>query len=118
MSSRFENGFENELKQTLDAGADRVDQSTRDELARRRRHVLDVAGQPPSRSWLWVPAGSVAAALLAVVLVQPFLTNQMPDPRVADRDDIDTEILLADEGLELYEDLEFYEWLDVIGDAS
>ena len=118
MSSRFENEFENNLKQTLDAGAARIDQSTRDELARRRRQVLDTAGQAPSRNWLWVPAGGVAAALLAVLLVQPFLGNQMPDSTFADKDDIDMEILLAEEGLELYEDLEFYEWLDVVSDAG
>lgn len=118
MSSRFDNEFENELKRTLDTGADRVDQATRDELARRRRHVLDVADQTPSRSGLWVPASGLAAALLAALLVQPFLNSAMPDTTVADSDDIDTEILLAEEGLELYEDLEFYEWLDVAGDAG
>ena len=118
MSARSENGFENDLKITLAAGAARVDQGTRDELARRRRHVLDTVEQGPSRTWLWVPAGSVAAALLAALLVQPFFRNQMPDPTVVDRGDVDMEILLAEESLELYEDLEFYEWLDVVSDAG
>ena len=77
-----ENGFENDLKTTLAAGAARVDQSTRDELARRRRRALDAVEQGPSRAWLWVPVGGVATALLVTLLVQLLFRNQMPDPTV------------------------------------
>lgn len=116
MSDRFENN----LGKMLAAGSDRVDRRTRDELARRRRLALDDAGRLPVRSRWWLPVGAVAAALSALFLVQPLLDglNQMPEATVVDSDDVDMEILLAEESLELYEDLEFYQWLDVAGDAG
>lgn len=118
MSSRSDNGFEKTLQKTMAAGAARIDQGTRNELARRRRMALDAAERSPSRLGLWIPVGTVAAAVMATLLVQPYFRNQMPDPTLVDRGDIDMEILLAEESLELYEDLEFFEWLDVVGDAG
>lgn len=111
--------FEKNLQETLASGAQRVDQATRDELARRRGEVLAAsAPRSPLSLLLWVPAAGLTAVLFASLLVQPFWPVQMPDTTAADRDDVDMEILLAEEGLELYEELEFYEWLDVASDAA
>ncbi|NNF67454.1 MAG: hypothetical protein HKM98_08090 [Gammaproteobacteria bacterium] len=108
--------FEKNLQKTLAAEAGRVDQATRDELARRRRLALDAASPGQTRRWLWLPAGALAAALVAVIMVRPFTTEQMPLVEVASAE-IDMEILLADD-FELIEELEFYEWLAVTDDAG
>lgn len=110
--------IENKLQQTLAAGASRVDQGTRDELARRRRLALDDCEKPAPIKKFWIPVAGLAAALLAVLLVQPFFSSQMPDPMATDVDEVDMDILLAEEEFELYEELEFYEWLDEGGNAG
>ena len=114
MSDRFEDN----VKKNLAAGAGRVDQRTRDELARRRRLALDAGEKTASRHWLWLPAGVAAAALVAVWTVWPMLGDQGLPVAAVDENELDMEILLAEESLELFEDLEFYEWLDATGDAG
>jgi len=110
--------FERALNKTLKAGAARIDQRTRDDLARRRRDALDLAENTRSRTWLWMPGGAVAAAIVAALLAQPYVGKQTLPLVEADTADVDMELLLAEDSLELYEDLEFYEWLDVAGDAG
>ncbi|MDH3587782.1 MAG: hypothetical protein OEQ74_00110 [Gammaproteobacteria bacterium] len=115
MSSRFEN----DLKNSLAASSRQVNQRTRDELARRRRLVLDTAEtKTTSGTWLWLPAGVAVAALAAFLVVQPMTDGRSLPVVVAGEGEFDMDIMLAEESLELYEDLEFYEWLEVAGDAG
>lgn len=71
---------------------------------------LDGEGRSTSTSYSrhWLPAAGVAAA--AVVGVVVWVSRPVPQdaPLVAIED---LELILAEEGLELYEDLEFYSWL-------
>lgn len=108
--------FDSDLKRVLAADTDSVDDATRLELARRRTAAL-AAGLKPARLTLqWVPLAAVAAAVIAAVIWWPRDTTL---PVVAGTDDdIDLEILLAEDNLELYEDLEFYEWLGTSRDAG
>ncbi len=110
--------FEKDIRKTLDAGAGRIDQRTRDELARRRRAALDAAG-PGSFRTRWLPAGAAAAALVVGVMLVTGTPDRTGLPVAADdSEEQDMEILLAEESLELYEELEFYAWLDTVGDAG
>ncbi|MBT8137095.1 MAG: hypothetical protein KJO54_08800 [Gammaproteobacteria bacterium] len=110
--------FEQDLSKKLKRGTTQVDQQTRNELARRRRAVLDAAEHGGGRSY-WLPATGAAAALLAAVLLLQQLPGDGALPvAAADDSELDMEILLAEESFELYEELEFYQWLDAAGDAG
>ena len=121
--------FERDLQRMLASGGERVSDATRQELAARRRAALEAveSGRGPGwvatltgfgsrgRSW-WLPAGAMAAALLAVVTLRP-ATDSIP--AVADTGEaIDMDILLADENLQLYDELDFFEWLAAVDDEA
>lgn len=118
--------FERDLERMLASGSERVSAATRQELAARRRAALEAAESGRGSGWLsgfgsrgrssWLPAGATAAALLAVMLLRPGTESI---PAVADTGDaIDMDILLADENLELYDDLDFFEWLAAVDDEA
>ena len=89
-------------------------------IARLRAARLNAAAHAPGRHRLWVFAGSVATAglALAIACVLWFRApSQLPDlppnePPLADLE------LLVTESPEFYGNLEFYEWLASQSDAS
>ena len=121
--------FERDLERMLASGSERVSDATRQALAARRRAALEAAGSGRGAGWvatltgfgsrgrsLWLPAGAMAAALLALVMVRPGTESI---PAVADSGEaVDMDILLADENLELYDDLDFFEWLAAVDDEA
>jgi hypothetical protein len=102
------------VRRELDADAAALDGAARSRLNRARQAALAEAGR--SR-WLaprlWLPAGAAAALALSLVL-QPVVDR--PGPARADGAAAgaveDLELLRQGESLELYEDQEFYAWLD------
>lgn len=104
--------LETRAKELYDAGVAGLDGATRSRLAQARARALESARQRrpfvPGRWWL--PAGAVAAAVLAAVLVLE--APQAPAPAVELTALGDLDILLGDEDLELLEELEFYAWLE------
>ncbi|GMQ75028.1 MAG: hypothetical protein BMS9Abin01_0271 [Gammaproteobacteria bacterium] len=108
------------IRRRLDEQADGLDSATLSRLARARRLALAAEVQPrrrwrrlirlsdrPAGDWL-VPAGAFASVLATAVA----LTLMVAEPgnggaRAMD----DLELLTAGEELELYENLEFYRWL-------
>ena len=105
-------------RRELDAHADALDGATQSRLNRARQLALAEAGRRRGPFGLggirvWIPAGAAAALALAVSL-QPGRLGQ-PDPivpRAAAGALDDLELIRDAEGLELYEDQEFYAWLD------
>jgi hypothetical protein len=95
-----------ESTQALDAATlSRLNRARQAALAQRRSRVL--------RGW-WLPAAGLAtscALVLAVVTwypsVRPAGSLAAVHPAVSD-----AEIGAADDGIEFYQDLEFYAWLD------
>jgi len=91
--------------------AGELDAATLSRLNRARQAAL-AAGQPGIRrrpTWLAAAAGATTLAFL--VLVVRLVPGPGPESGVpADAGDLD--VLLADESLEMMEDLEFYTWLD------
>jgi hypothetical protein len=108
--------FESRAKRIFDDSVRSLDGHTRSQLAQARARALD-AGSAGWRNRFdaraWFPAGAAAAAVLAALVVWqgPYMTENPIGSSVelAAFDDLD--ILLGDEELELYEELEFYAWL-------
>ena len=83
-----------------------LDGDTLADLAAIRARAL--ARRPlSSRRWLLIPAGALVSIGLAL-LVHHTLLAPVPQ-RSPVHDDI--ELMSTQEGLELYDDIEFYEWL-------
>lgn len=102
--------FNQQAKAKFDASVDELDAATLSRLNRARHKALAEL-QQPTRQWSrWVPAAGVAAvALVAVMIAQnPAGIYEPPPTAVADM-----EILLGEDSIEMFEELEFYSWLDV-----
>jgi len=96
---------------TLDDATDALDAATLSRLNRARQRALDVARGPQRPAWLWpVAFAAAASAAIAVVLVRP-APPPGAAPAAATLDARDLE-LVAGGDLELYDDWEFYAWLD------
>jgi hypothetical protein len=87
-------------------------------LAAARREALERA-RKPMWSPLWVPAGAVAAGLLAIAVLQVRGPEAEGDGVLTAGPAVeDMEMLFDGEDLELLEDLEFYAWLGTDPDAG
>ena len=108
------------IRHRLDEQVDDLDSATLSRLARARRLALAAAVEPrrrwrrmlrpssrPAGDWL-VPAGAFASVLATAVA----LTLMVAEPgNGSAREMDDAELLTAGEELELFENLEFYQWL-------
>ena len=104
----------NSLRNVLDAEAKSLDAITLGKLRQARRSALE---QETGRTILdWLPAGNVATATGAVtaaaaVAVLTFWFGVIsPQARVNTIED--AELLASADNTELYENIEFYEWLE------
>ena len=99
--------FIQKIRQTLDQHA--VDASTRQQLAEARQSVLE------PRPAMWRMSYAIPAmAMASVITITLMITMQLSDPVTSIQpDSIETfEILTSRDDLELYENLDFYLWLD------
>jgi hypothetical protein len=115
-------GFERRASELLRAGADGVDGAMRARLARARATALEPA--PRARRWLefryLAPAGAMAAAVLATVLVvgpgrQPGVVNDTGGSAL-----YDLELLADADAFDIAQesDLEFIEWAAAQGEQD
>jgi hypothetical protein len=97
-----------QAQEAFDQSVDGLDAATLSRLNRGRQAALAEAGHP-GRQWLrWMPATGLAAAVfLAVVTLQ-----EPGDVDVISAPATDLEILLGEESIEMFEELEFYSWLE------
>ena len=113
-------GLVERIRRRLDQDVNGLDSATLSRLEQARRLALAAVAQPrrrwwrmtwvasrPARDWL-VPAGAFASVVATVVAVT--LMVMEPGNGLA-READDLELLTAGEELELYENLEFYQWL-------
>lgn len=104
--------FETRVRERLSGGAEALDGATRSKLNQARQAALAELERP---AWLalprWLPVGGALAAAVTVALLmrQGPLPGEIPGQAPAE----DIEILLSGEDLELYEDLEFYAWIEM-----
>jgi hypothetical protein len=95
----------------LDEGVEALDAATLSRLNRARQAALEVARRSRRPAWRWPVAFAAAASLVLAVAVAPRIAPvATPDePAIGGAD---LELLAASDDLALYEDLEFYAWLD------
>jgi len=120
---RRDEAFAARASKLLRAQADSLDAATMSRLNRARYKALDEGrNRAVGTGWSlnWLPAGGVAlvAALIAVL----WIGNLQPGAGTGERGTISTvlegsavddlEVLLAEESLEMLEDLDFYTWMD------
>lgn len=102
--------FAAEAKGVFDDSVERLDAASLSRLNQGRHAALEHLASGKSRAtWIrWAPASGVAAAALITIIVMrgPEIEN-MPIEVASD-----FEILLEGESLEMFEDLEFYSWMD------
>jgi hypothetical protein len=109
------NNFEKNVKQQLDLSLTTLDSITQSQLTQARYKALAHAQTKrlSLRRWFTGLASAAVAALL-VITVMP--TMQMPDNQQQANQQlmIDSEwVLVSDiDEIQLYQDLEFYQWLD------
>jgi hypothetical protein len=117
--------FVEQAGRMLRDGAQALDASTRSRLNRnRQKALLELRERSPMRRWIadqWVPAvGAAMVALLVAGLwfgvgTQTGRETNSRQTTVAPTDPgelLDLDVLLADESLEMIEELEFYLWMD------
>jgi len=102
--------FAAKAKSTFDESVERLDGAALSRLNQARHVALkNLENAEASANWRrWVPAGGVAAiALVSVLVLRGPEVDSIPGEAAAD-----FEILLEGESLEMFQDLEFYSWID------
>ena len=103
--------FAQEAKSLFDESVDRLDAATLSTLNRSRQRALAEIHARPAQWTRWVPAAGMATAALVVAMVI------LPGPaeiQAVPAEVTDMEILLGEDSIEMLEDLEFYEWIDML----
>jgi hypothetical protein len=110
-----EKTFVDSAKRLLDTSLVDMDGATLSRLARARQRAL--LGHPPEKRFLNRPifllgtAASLAVTILLVILVMPGIFGET-------RTDIgmvaDLSIITSEEPIDLFEDIEFYEWISAL----
>ncbi|MET0984825.1 MAG: hypothetical protein ABW034_05385, partial [Steroidobacteraceae bacterium] len=102
--------FERRAKALFDRSVTELDAPTRTKLAQARATALNEVASPAThRRWrVWAPITGLAAAAVAAVAVLIETKTQQPQDS-SSLEDLD---LLAQEDLDMIQDVEFYAWLD------
>lgn len=97
----------------LDESAENLDLRTQSRLLAIRRETIERMTAPRERRLRmprWVPAGAFVAALVAVAIALVVVPGPNRQQQQLSKVE-DLEIVASGQSLELYEDLEFYQWL-------
>jgi hypothetical protein len=105
--------FTRRIKQRLEAEIQNLDAATLARLGRARAQAVAMAAGKQQATWQWRPdrfGMATAAAVVAALIWQlyPLPTHDLP---VADMED-DLEILIANDEMNFYADMEFLIWLE------
>ena len=106
------------LRAHLDESVENYDAATLSRLNQARQHALDALPTTRHRQWFWPGLGLAAAMALVLMLsVQRQSLTTSPDAvgdsLVGTQLSVDEIALLAsDDDLEMFQDLEFYAWLE------
>ena len=102
----------NQAKELFDDSVERLDAAALSRLNQgRHRALAELEQSGPSATWVrWVPAAGVTAAAVVTVMVMRGPQVEEIAPMTAS----DFEMLLEEDGLEMFEDLEFFTVLDAV----
>lgn len=101
-------------RKVLDQSAADVDEITAQRLRQIRRQALTQSPRSPRSAWHWSYAGAASAAVVVIAVVL-WPGPQQVDP-LASLEDL--ELLSANEDIDFYEQVEFYQWLESDGEAT
>ena len=114
-AKQSEQQFLNNISDELDRSCDGLDGHTQSRLNSIRHAALEHSRKSPSRTLL-SPFGGLVTACVLVLVVGMLYQGQLEIPAQAGPDNIspmeDLDILTSAESLELFENLEFYQWLE------
>ena len=99
--------LEQQSRQALNASVEEIDAATLSRIRQVRARALEKAGAK-SFNWFGIATGAMATASVMVFAVMILLNNE---PAVQPLPAEDIELITSLDELELYEDLEFYQWL-------
>ena len=116
MSEDDKRRLEEQARATYERAVSGIDPKVSAELAAARRRAV-IQGSPASPLRWMLPAGAAAAIAAGLIIGLPGADPEYPELVAADAVE-DMELLLADESLEMIEELDFYLWLDVEPDAG
>jgi hypothetical protein len=105
----------NSIRQVLDNSTEELDVDISRRLRLARYRALDSYEEKHS---YWKPAGGFALAsmLLVAIGVWLFGGNERGNGMAQILEDL--ELIASSDSLQLYDDLEFYQWLDVVEDNA
>ncbi len=112
MNQDNEDKLAKNIKQTLDDSVESLDGNTLSRIRQVRAHAIDKAidhAATKHSNWSIILSGALATACVMVFAVMILLQSPVSNQGIP-LDDLD--LISSSESLELYEDLEFYEWLD------
>lgn len=89
----------------LEAGVGRLDGATRSRLTQARHRALAARHRP---AWAWPALGGAVLASLVTVMVWLGRPPAAPEPLAA----VDFELLMEGDSVELYQEMEFLQWLE------
>jgi type VI protein secretion system component VasF len=110
--SENEARFLEKARQSLLAAEDRLDANTLSRLRNARARAVEAAGQRERgffRIPSWMRAGAFATAVAAVMVFMIWVDTPRQELSVKSLDEF--EIVLYADNLDIYEDMDFYEWL-------
>jgi hypothetical protein len=111
-----DDAFAERARQLFDESVQNLDGETLSRLNRGRQAALAEISSGSRRWAQWAPAGGVAVAAVAALVVWTGSSeiDVINSPEVAS----DMEILLTEDSLEMLEDLEFYSWMEFDGETN
>lgn len=102
--------FEQHVKQQLDASLNTIDALTQSQLTQARHKALAHATKKHSVLWGWLGA-FVSTIAVAMVMITIIPTNHQGE--ILPSQSVPEWVIMSEtEELDLYNDLEFYQWLD------
>jgi len=110
MSERERDTLQAGVRRVLDASVAGLDAASRSRLTQARHRALEARGRQRSPWAAGLALGGVAASVGVLVIAYALWQGQVPAQSYEALADL--EVLTAGDQIELYEDLEFYEWLD------
>lgn len=112
MAEREDDPWTERIRQHLDDSTRDLDAATCSRLNRARQQALLAAKAPARPRWLWPMAIASTASLAVAVMLWPRLVPTAPTPPTTAAMPEDFTMLAGSDQLDLYEDLDFYAWLD------
>ncbi|MBL1141698.1 MAG: hypothetical protein HND53_06665 [Proteobacteria bacterium] len=110
MTKDNENELNESIRQSLDESVDALDANTLSKIRQIRAQAIEKADARKSKHWQGVVVGGLATTCVMVLAVM-MLINSPASIDPVPGNDLEL-ISSSSDDLELFEDLEFYEWLE------